>query len=67
MYTLNLKVSELERKMNLCKDVPSLTTRVSKGTGLMEMVAQLEDGDPSAVRYGFILGFWESSLGCVCC
>lgn len=46
---VNFKVVELERKMNLCKDVPALTARVSKVTGLMEMVAQMEDGD--TVRY----------------
>ncbi|CAM9536128.1 unnamed protein product [Sphacelaria rigidula] len=39
------KVSELERKMNLCKDVPGLLARVSKGTGMMEMVAEMDNND----------------------
>lgn len=38
-FVVMLQVSELARKMELCKDVPALAARVSKGTGMMEMVA----------------------------
>ena len=33
------QASELERKIKLCKDVPSLARRLGQGGGMMEMVA----------------------------
>ena len=40
-----MQASELERKIKLCKDVPSLASRLGKGVGMMEMVAGKIDND----------------------
>ncbi|CAM9247529.1 unnamed protein product [Hapterophycus canaliculatus] len=33
------KAANLERKIKLCRDVPALTSRLGKGTGMIEMLA----------------------------
>lgn len=43
------KVPELERKIKLCEDVPALAARLSKGSGMMEMVAgQMDHNKPGS-------------------
>eukprot|EP00903_Cladosiphon_okamuranus_P016881 g15563.t1 len=45
------RASELERKINLCKDVPSLASRLGKGGGMMEMVAgEIDSEGPVSTR-----------------
>lgn len=45
------QVPELERKIKLCEDVPALAARLSKGSGMMEMVAgQMDHNKPVRPR-----------------
>eukprot|EP00904_Undaria_pinnatifida_P001857 jgi/Undpi1/11672/HiC_scaffold_36.g13967.m1 len=43
------KVPELERKIGLCENVPALAARLSKGSGMMEMVAGEMDDNKQGV------------------